>query len=42
MKISPKANSSSVNFTRNTSPEKALDSKRLIGKSRIFSYLDAE
>ncbi len=42
--ISPKASpkhASQSHFTRNTSPDRNLDSKRLIGKSRIFNYLNS-
>lgn len=42
--ISPRTSPKTVSqshFTKNTSPDRNLDSKRLIGKSRIFNYLNS-
>lgn len=41
-RVSHRGMNSSGNYTRNTSPDRQHDSKRLVSKSRIFSYLNSE
>jgi hypothetical protein len=41
-RVSSRGLNSSGQFTRNTSPDRQHDSKRLVSKSRIFSYLNSE